>query len=258
MKAAFLHLEPIPGQIDYNRRQIEQAIELAATNGASWIVTPELCVSGYFFEELVGTDWILPQPDDWVRRLMEQAGHKGYNLFLSHPERDSQNGRLYNSLFAIGGNGRVLGRHRKIAVHPGPEEGWSTPGDNAETVMVDGVKVGLLICADTYEPEQAAALKEKGAQIIICPMAWGLKYGPEDRWEKRTAETGIPLWACNRTGREKKVDWTGAQSVVAAGGQRLLEKALKRSAVLLFDWNMEKMSTTSMDYEVIYLPEPLA
>ena len=255
MKVAFLHLEPLPGRIDYNRRQIEQAIEIAVANGARWIVTPELCVSGYFFSEVAGTDWILPQPDDWMRQMMTQAGLKGYTLFLSHPERDRQNGRLYNSLFVIGGEGRILGRHRKIAVHPGPEEDWSTPGVSLEPVTVDRVKVGLLVCADSYEPEQAATLKENGAQLIICPMAWGLKYGPENRWERRTKETGIPLWACNRTGREKKVDWTGAQSVVAAGGQRLLEKALEHSAVLLFDWDMKNMVTTSTDYDVIYLPK---
>ncbi|MBA7691464.1 Glutamine-dependent NAD(+) synthetase [subsurface metagenome] len=59
-RVAFLHIEPHPGEIQYNRQFIEAAINLAAERGARWIVTPELCVSGYYFADEIGTDWIVP------------------------------------------------------------------------------------------------------------------------------------------------------------------------------------------------------
>lgn len=251
-----MHLEPRPGQIEYNRALVEEAINLAAEGGARWIVTPELCVCGYYFSDQVGTNWIKPQPDRWVSHLLETARRRHLTVFLSHPERDIKTGQLFNSVFVLGASGEIIGSHRKIAVHPGPEEDWSTPGSQLEPVNVDGIRVGLLICADTRHPEKAAVLKQKGAQILVSPMAWGDKYGPGDRWERRTAETRIPIWVCNRTGQERQVDWTRAESVVAKDGQRLLQIAVDRSAILFFDWDMKTMSLISSKFKIAYLDRP--
>jgi len=246
-------LNPVLGDIATNRRIIEEAVDVASEHGARWILTPELCVTGYFFPEKIGSDWIEKQPDSWMKHMLKKTGEKKLVLFLSYPEKDEESGNLHNSLFVLGPDGKISGKHRKIDVHPGPEEGWSTPGNEVRAVKVDGVMVGLPICADIYEPERAIEFKEKGAELLICPAAWGHKYGPGDRWEKRTEETGIPLWVCNRTGREKQVDWTKAESIVAKDGKRLLQKAVKRSSILLFDWDMETMSLLSKDFKVIEL-----
>jgi hypothetical protein len=44
--------------------------------------------------------------------------------------------------------------------------------------------------------------------------------GPGDVWERRSAETGLPLVVNNRTGSEPELDFTLGESVVAAGGER--------------------------------------
>ena len=52
---ALLHLAPRPGDIEFNKRLIERAVLQASSRGARLIVTPELCVSGYGFRDLIGT-----------------------------------------------------------------------------------------------------------------------------------------------------------------------------------------------------------
>ena len=81
-------------------------------------------------------------------------------MFIDHPERAADN-RLFNTMFVIDRAGHIVGRHRKICVTPGSED-WSTAGDAAEPVVVDGVSVGLLICADFYPPGPAVRLEERG------------------------------------------------------------------------------------------------
>ena len=66
---AFLHLAPVPGDLSGNRRLIETAVMQAAQAGANWILTPELAVCGYSFIDRIGTDWIVPQPDDWMAQM---------------------------------------------------------------------------------------------------------------------------------------------------------------------------------------------
>lgn len=46
---AFLHLVPRPGDLADNRQLVERAITTAAGAGATWMLTPELCVCGYEF-----------------------------------------------------------------------------------------------------------------------------------------------------------------------------------------------------------------
>lgn len=253
IKVALVHYNPKLADIEYNHKMIKQAASKAADLGAKWVITPELCMPGYFFEDSIGTGWIKPQPDSRMQELLELTKERGINLFLSYPEREETDGKLYNALFVLGSNGEIPGKHRKINIHPGPEEGWSAPGKDANTVMVDGVNTGLLVCADIYEPEIALELKEKGAELLICPVAWGQKYGPGDRWEKRTAETGLPLWVCNRTGKERQVNWNGAESVIASGGKRLLVYQGLESSLLLFDWDMDDMKLLSDSFEVVDL-----
>src|SRR5262245_5382246 len=44
LRIALLHLAPLPGDLTYNRQLVETAVTTAAGLGASWIVTPELCI----------------------------------------------------------------------------------------------------------------------------------------------------------------------------------------------------------------------
>jgi predicted amidohydrolase len=84
LRVSLLHLAPRPGDLAYNRRLVETAVTTAAGPGAAWVLTPELCISGYAFADAIGTDWIVPPPDPWVRdfcRLVARL-HKPRHNFL--------------------------------------------------------------------------------------------------------------------------------------------------------------------------------
>jgi predicted amidohydrolase len=49
VRIAFLHLAPCLRDLQANRRLIDRAVTTAATAGATWILTPELCICGYDF-----------------------------------------------------------------------------------------------------------------------------------------------------------------------------------------------------------------
>jgi len=116
---AFLHLAPELGALDRNRSLIEYGTRVAADSGADWVLSGELVVPGYRFEPLIGTNWIAEQPDNWMRRLARLSSDLGVASFVSHPERETPTGKLFNSLFVIGRNGQILGRHRKLKPTPG-------------------------------------------------------------------------------------------------------------------------------------------
>lgn len=235
-----MHLSPEPGALAHNRQLVDVAIRVAADAGAEWIVTPELATTGYEFVEHIGFDWIETQPDTWVQGVLELARQRRVTVFLSVPERVGD--RLYNTLLAIDRTGQIVGRHRKInALRVGPEA-WSTPGQEIKAVSIDGFgPVGMLICADAYTPSIAETLARQGARALVSAAAWrpGL-HGPNGEWEAISAATSLPIFVCNRTGQERQIDFTNAQSVVASAGKRVVSFTAPRSAIFLCDWSFDQ------------------
>ena len=237
IKIALLHLSLSFADLDSNYHLIEKATRLAADAGAQWVVTPELALTGYRFDLALGTDWIGTGPDSYVQRAQALADELDVSLFLSHLEGSLNGSQAYNTLFVIDSHGEIIGKHHKINTIPISED-WSTAGKISKPVTLDGHRVGLLICADAWPADHADALRQQGAEMIISSASWGPGiYGPGDTWEKRSSETGLPVFVANKTGRERGIDQSGAVSVVSFAGQRLAEHRSKDSSILLVHWN---------------------
>ena len=235
LKIALLHLAPELGALDENRALIESGTRTAARFGADWVLSGELVVPGYRFAELIGTEWIAPQPDVWLGGLAQLTADLGVASFVSHPERDAASGRLFNTVFAIGRGGRILARQRKLHPTPG-SEAWASAGELGHPVVVDGIRVGLLVCADAYTAQPALRLRDAGAQLLVSSAAWWPgEWGPKGEWEARTLDTGLPMIVCNRTGRDGDSEMSEAESVVVDRGVKLLALRSPDSTVFLVD-----------------------
>lgn len=239
IRIALVHLDARPGDVAGNRVLIETAINRAADNHANWIVTPELAESGYNFAKRIGTGWIEPFPNAWNLKLARLAASRGVTLLIGIAERDGLTGRLYNSIVVIGRDGVIHGTYRKHRVVNGPAENWANKGAENNLFYIDGVPLGLLICADAYKPEQAMRYRNMGAQILISPANWPPheSMGPRDYWERRSAESGLPLIVNNRTGREPELDFRDAESALLQGGRKRFSFKSEETAIFYLDWN---------------------
>ena len=109
------------------------------------------------------------------------------------PERDEQ-GRIYNTAFVFGPDGKQLARHRKmhlfdIDVKGGQhfrESAVLTPGDSVTTFTAElpsgPVTFGLAVCYDIRFPELFRLMALEGAQVILVPAAFNMTTGPR-HWE---------------------------------------------------------------------------
>jgi predicted amidohydrolase len=251
LRIALLHLAPSPGDLTENHGLIERAITTAARAGASWIITPELCLCGYTFTDTIGTDWIMPQPDPWMTRVSQLAASLRVTISLSQPERDPQSTTLHNTVFVITAHGTIAGAHRKINALQKGSEAWSTPGRTAAPVPVQPFgHVGILICADAFSPGIAGSLAEQGARMLVSSAAWAPGFhGPNGEWERCTQDTGLPLLVCNRTGEDRTLDFTAAESVVVKDGMRLLTLSSDRSTVFTVDWDLHRQNLATPQYQ---------
>jgi N-carbamoylputrescine amidase len=103
-------------------------------------------------------------------------------------------------------------------------------------VTVDGLAVGLLICADVYNPLPAQRLRDGGAQLLVSAAAWWPgEWGPKGEWEARTLDTGLPMIVCNRTGGDAESQMVDAESVIVDRGVKLLRLRSPDSSVFVVD-----------------------
>jgi predicted amidohydrolase len=232
---ALLHLAPTAGDLDGNRRMIEVAVLRAAELGAKLIATPELCVSGYGFRDLIGTGWIAEQQTarrDWLAQLARRAGA---TLVVGQPEADGNT--LFNCLAVAGPDGSTIGRHRKIAVLRVGAESWSTAGDRPTVLDIPEIgRVGLFVCADMYSQRLVRETARQGCDLLLSGAAWAPgEHGPSGEWEWASREADRPVLVCNRTGHDV-LDFNGARSVAAVGGAIVFAHDMPRAAIVLVDW----------------------
>lgn len=237
MRIAMLHLASYLGDLESNCHELARGMRNAAAAGADWIVTPELVLCGYRFEGRIGLSWIAPWPDAWGERVCRLAASLRVTLFVSHPERDPETNRLHNTVFVIGPDGITVGSQRKTHLIP-ESEAWASRAATVTPVAVASVRVGILVCADAYTPVLATRLRERGAEVLISPAAWGPRlYGPKGEWEARSRETGVPLFVCNRIGTTQEPDFMDAESVIVNAGERIMTYGSSEPAVLAADWD---------------------
>lgn len=251
MRVALMHLDLSGGPQEDNLKQLERAIEMAANQGANWIVTPETAVQGYFFAQDGIARNVSIQPSASLQGLFELGTRYGLTIFLGCAEKDAVNEKHYNSCLVVGPQEQILGRHRKIRSHGLGAEAWMTLGEVLEPVVCPEMTAGILICADVWFTENAVALKERGAEVVIVPAAWPPgKCGPGDSWERCSQASGLPVWVCNQTGNHEILDLRKAQSAVVSDGIRRFTYS-GEPAILLFDWDAEKQRLESTAFTVI-------
>jgi omega-amidase len=104
-------------------------------------------------------------------------------------------------------------------------------------VLVDGLRVGLLVCADAYGPGPTGHLQARGAELLVSAAAWAPgPHGPAGEWEDRTRQTGLPLLVCNRTGADPVLSFEQAVSVVVRDGQREVAHQAAGSTLAMVEW----------------------
>ena len=142
VKIALLHVAPIACDLDHNRKLIEAALDLAADQGADWVVTPELCIPGYLFtrRRSARIGYCL-SPMIGMQGFCRRVKDHGATVFLSYPERDAGTNQLYNTVFVINPRGEIIGKHSKVKTLQGAEA-WSTAGQVVEPIECDGVMGG--------------------------------------------------------------------------------------------------------------------
>jgi NAD+ synthetase len=220
MHLAIAQINCTVGDIAGNSEKIAIAASKAKAEGASLLITPELALTGYPPEDLLLREDFNQASETALLELAKKT--QGIALLVGHPRVFE--GACYNAASVLQ-NGKVIATYHKQALpnHTVFDELRYFKAGTAPLVFEhQGVKCGVLICADIWEANPAKLAKEAGAEILLTLNASPYHMGKQDsRHEvarQRVLETGLALVYTNLVGGQDELVFDGASFVLDRSG----------------------------------------
>ena len=221
MKLAIAQLNLTVGDLKANAAKILAAANEAKAAGASLLLTPEMSICGYAPEDLVLREDFCAACEAEVRRLAETV--TDITLIVGFPHRVGRD--CYNAAAVLQGGKLVAVYHKqKLPNHSVFDEMRTfRAGEEACVFDCDGVRFGLVICGDIWEPGPAELAAAAGAQVLLVPNAspFHVSKRAERRHvvRQRVDAMNIPLVYLNLLGGQDELLFDGASFAMDAKGQ---------------------------------------
>jgi len=162
MKIAHCQFEPWVGDFGHNLARFEEGLQRADAEGVKIVSFPECFFTGYpDTEELARRGAFAADSPQMQRILAVTARHAAVAIAGFNELRGND---LYNTV-VVAHHGQKLGLYSKCAAYMK----FHQQGRDFPVWEIDGLKFGVLICADGGYIEPARILALKGARVIFAP-----------------------------------------------------------------------------------------
>jgi N-carbamoylputrescine amidase len=238
---ACVQMEP---RIGAARENIAKSVAMAgeaAERGATLIVLPELCNSGYVFESMEEAVSLAedPRAGPAVRAWSELAARR--RVFLVAGLNERAGAKIFNSAVVIGPEG-LIGVFRKVHLWDAENRFFARGDLGFPVIDLPFGRVGVFICYDGWFPESYRMCALRGADILCVPTNW-VPMPDQPAGREVMANTlvmagahsnGVFIAAADRVGTERGQPFLGRSLIVGPAGWPLAGPAsADREEILL-------------------------
>jgi NAD+ synthase (glutamine-hydrolysing) len=223
LRVALAQINPTVGDIRGNAARISAGIARARDAGASLVVFPELCLTGYPPEDLLLKTAFLDAAAEALEELAAEA--RDIVALVGFPERADD---VYNAA-AVLADGRVAAVYRKVHL-PNygvfDEQRYFQAGTEPALIELNGVPIGITVCEDIWEPGPPATAEALGgAQIIVnlsaSPYHAGKGVEREHMLAQRARDNLVTVLFCNTVGGQDELVFDGHSVAIDQDGELL-------------------------------------
>jgi len=241
VKVAMCQIFCLDGDRSGNRARMERAVAEAKDGGAEIVCFPETAFLGWVNPEAHQRAFPIPGEDSAF--LCGLA--RGNKVFICAGLAEKKEDRLYDSVILIDDEGKILMKHRKINILEELMTPAYTSGQNVAATDTKFGRIGLLICADTFQEDLLERMSALEPDMMLVPYGWaaGEEQWPEHGNElkkvvvKAACHIGAPVFGTDLVGEITHGPWTGlvygGQSVAADASGSVLAVACDRDREIL-------------------------
>ncbi len=229
VKLALAQLDLAVGDVAGNTTKIiDYATRARDELRADLVVFPELSICGYPPEDLLFHSGLRRGVESALTEIRDAV--TGIAMLIGFPEYDD--GLIYNSC-AVFSDGKLLCHYRKQLL-PNysvfDEKRYFTAGDKAAVFKLNGIRIGLNICEDVWQPGPMAASRRAGAECVIAingsPFELDAQSVREQVVRERVREVGVPVVYLNMVGGQDELVFDGGSFAMDVDGEICLRAAL--------------------------------
>jgi len=221
MKLAIAQINCVLGDLAGNSAKILRYAEDARLAGAQLMLTPELSLCGYPPEDLLLREGFLQA----CRAALSDLASKisGISVIVGHPHE--LDGKRYNAASLLR-DGQVVATYHK---HFLPnysvfdEERYFERGVAPLVFELAGIRFGVNICEDVWEPAAARLARNAGAQVLLIlnasPYAVNKQASRYGTLRQRIIETGLPVVYANMVGGQDELVFDGGSFAMDGSGR---------------------------------------
>ncbi len=235
MNVALIQMDIALGDVAANQKKALAMIEKGLRAGAKIFVLPEMWTTGYKLGEIDK----LGEPDNGPSiQLLKAVAKQNKVEIIAGSIAEKDGGKVYNTSYAIGRDGSVLAKYRKIHLSGlANEEKYINAGNCKSIFDLSFGKAGLIICYDVRFTELPRALALSGCQALFVPAEWPAVRGKH--WLAlniaRAIENQMFVIAVNRVGRDESDVFFGHSLVINPWGEVLAEGSEDQEEVITVD-----------------------
>ena len=219
---AAVQFKPEILKVEDNLRTAQQMAFEAAGKGASLVVLPELCTSGYVLENVREASSCAQTKDGFQTEAFLPIAQR-FNAHIVFGYVELHEGKLYNSAAVVGPQG-LVGNCRKHNLW-GSDNLWAESAEDLHPVIITRAgRTGVLICRDvmnnyrdTYKfyKSESRFYRKGSVDTVALLTNWGSDYGyPDSSWVELAEETGANVVVSNRVGKERDLNFKGGSCII--------------------------------------------
>ena len=170
MKVSILHME-IRATLQANLTAAKTAVLKAAKDKPALIALPEYftvpnCMGNFTDAAKISQETAV-KTLEFLQVISKQIG----GIYLVGGTVLLEDGGKYYNTSTLWRNGKLLGKYKKINPIKSELEAGVTKGCEPLVLDIDLGKIGLIVCADSFDPALVKRVAELGAEIVSLPVA---------------------------------------------------------------------------------------
>ena len=170
MKVSLIHMK-VRNSLKANLEAATTAVHKAATQKPAFIALPEYFSVPNNMEHFTSAEKISKETYRETIRFLTETSKTLANIYvLGGTVLEEDHGTYYNTS-TLWRNGTLIGKYRKRNPISAELKAGVSRGNKPAVFTTDHCTVGMLVCADMFDPPTVKGVVDLGAELVFLPVA---------------------------------------------------------------------------------------
>jgi omega-amidase len=170
LKVSLIHMK-VRNSLKGNLEAAATAVHKAAEQKPAFIALPEYFSVPNNMEHFNSAEKISKETYEETMKFLAEASKELANIYLlGGTVLEEDHGTYYNTS-TLWRNGALIGKYRKRNPIKAELKAGVSRGDTPAVFTTEHCKVGMLVCADMFDPPTIKAVVDLGAELVFLPVA---------------------------------------------------------------------------------------